>query len=70
MVFVLVLYDPNKPCDVWYDTSNHTVRTVLIWQDSVDGLWKLVEFLSKLLKATEYSYSITKREFVGFTKAL
>jgi len=66
----LVIFDPEKPTEVWADASweNSTVGGVLM-QDHGSGL-QPVAFLSKVMSAAESRYPTFEQELLALKKAL
>ena len=65
---MLMVFDPEKPVEVWCDASDFACGAVLVQKDGSG--WRPVEYISKRLSAAEMNYSVTEREFVGVLQAL
>eukprot|EP00961_Rhodomonas_salina_P125654 1692827-Rhodomonas_salina.2 len=66
----LVIYDPDKPTEVWADASfDYATTGAVLMQDHGLG-WQPVAFMSKVMTLTESRYPTFEQELLALKKAL
>ena len=66
---ILVAPDLDKKMRMEVDISDYTTEEVLSIKYT-DGKWRLVAYLSKSLKETEYNYEIYDKEMLAVMREL
>lgn len=66
---ILIFPDDNRPYRVEADSSNYATGAVLS-QESDDGKWHPVAFLSKSLSSVERNYDVHDKELLAIIRAL